>query len=65
MQKISRRSQLSKVGEGGTQRLEPQALEITRHQTTLSGVDISQSPKAVVLQSEDVIRIVERLLDEP
>jgi hypothetical protein len=44
---------------------EPQALEIARHQTTLSGVDISQSPEAVMLQFIDVIRVVERLFNEP
>jgi hypothetical protein len=31
------------------QRLEPQALEIARHQTALSGVDISQGTEPVVL----------------
>ena len=34
-----------KEKKGRPQRLEPQALEITRHQTALSGVDISQGPE--------------------
>src|SRR5215472_9145443 len=51
--------------ESGAERLEPQGLEIAGHQTTLSAFDISQSPKAIVLQLEDVIRIVERFFSAP
>ena len=54
-----------KEKKGRPQRLEPQALEITRHQTALSGVDISQGTEPVVLQFKDVVWVVERLFNEP
>ena len=53
------------LAESGPQRLEPQAPEIARHQTTLAVVDISQGPEPVVLQLEDVVWVVERLFNEP